>query len=90
MFRYAAKPIATFSIDSLDTSIRSPSGNTHPYLSPLSYLPTTSEARYPLNPIKTSPTIYTRAAQDLNAGRKRRLFLSSRSGTRFSAILSIR
>ena len=81
---------ATSSIDGLDASIRSPGGNTHLCLPPSPCPPTASEARHPLNPVKTSPATYTGAAQDLNAGGKRHLFLPNRPGTRSSTTSSIR
>ena len=81
MPRCAAKPIVTSLIDGLDAPICSSSRNTYPCLPLSPYSLMASEARYLLNPIKTSPTIYTRAAQNLNVGRKRYLFLSSRSST---------
>ena len=63
MPRCAAKPTATSSIDSLDAPIRSPGGNTHLCLPPSPCPPTASEARHPLNPVKTSPATYTGAAR---------------------------
>ena len=90
MSRCAAKPTATFSINSLDALFVLLAGILTLYLSPSLRSPTASEARYPLNPVKTSLATYTRAARDLNAGGKRRLFLPSRPGTRSSATSSIR